>query len=460
MGQKNHKIHIYRRFTNSGLTIQVGKKNYHLSYPSKIWQHFPTFYQDNFASTLTYALTFHLSVLNFQTNRELIYHFPPPVAEPLIFKGMFFEMTSDPTDDGIKTSDYIKLLYNAYYRIHFTDRPAFPKPKNINTRTLKEIALIPLTFGKDSLLTFALARELGIKTVAVFFEEPLCPSENKHKKVLAKKFCQEFKTPMIFFPLSTGALKKIYSPDNWWGWDLLLTQYSLLLLPYLFAYPAKYLFWSHEQSCNATLTDKEGFIINPVFEQNREWLLNLNASLEALGCRSIFASLVEPLHEIAIMYILHKRYPQIAKYQNSCFGTNKEATTRRWCGTCSKCARMYIFLKAIGVDPGVVGFTTNMLTADKKNLYSLFGCQSTDSSYDCSGIGRDEQLLAFYLAAKRGAKEPLINQFRRRGLTEAQKKKSYLYKTFFSVYPPLTLTTQLKKPLLKIFTKELRSLKI
>jgi hypothetical protein len=36
------------------------------------------------------------------------------------------------------------------------------------------------------------------------------------------------------------------------------------------------------------------------------------------GDRCYLKSLLEPLHQISIFYILHHRYPELGKYQTSC----------------------------------------------------------------------------------------------------------------------------------------------
>jgi len=458
MDKKNNILHIRRYLGPKGLTISVGRKDYEIKYPLKIWQQFPSVYHQSFADTITYALTVHLSFQNFR-EKKLTYHFPPPAIEPLIFKGMLYSLPEDASAvNKFTTSQYLKLFFNSQHRIKFAYRPRYERFKNVN-RNNKKKALIPFTFGKDSLLSFALCRELGIDPVLIFFREPRCPYENRHKRILSDRFEKQFEKRVQFFPVSAGWLREVSNEGPWWGWDLLLTQYNLFMVPYLFAHRAKYLFWSHEQSCNATFVDKEGFIINPVFEQNHQWLLSMNSSFKALGCNTIFTSLIEPLHDLSIMYILHHRYPEIARFQNSCFGDEEPAKTRRWCGACPKCARMYIFMKALGISPKRVGFFQNMLVPDKIHLYSLFGCTSPDSSYDASGIGRDEQLLAFYLAHRRGVKSPLVTVFTKKFLAEAKKRAAKLAQVFFNIHTSQTIPYELKKPLLKIFDFELDTLK-
>ena len=112
----------------------------------------------------------------------------------------------------------------------------------------------------------------------------------------------------------------------------------------------------------------------------------------------------------------------------SCF-SEEEARKRRWCGVCEKCARIYIFLKALDISPERVGFYQNdMLSLKKKNLYVIFNGENDSSSYGGSGLGKDEQLLAFYLAYKNGVKGQLIDLFKKNYLKEVEEKKKSLLK--------------------------------
>lgn len=354
-------------------------------------------------------------------------------------------------------NDLLKLLYNSHFRTAFLGRPRYARFKNINRNSWTR-AIIPFSFGKDSLLTFALTQELGIKPYPVFFREPRSPYENRHKYRLAQRFLEEFDIEVNIFPVTPGWLRQ--TTDLWWGWDLLLTQYTMLLIPFLFGKRARYLFWAHEASCNETFVDGEGYIVNPVYEQSRHWLLSSNAMAKVLGCNAIFASLIEPIHEIAIMRILHNRYPEIGKYQMSCFADNKAAKNRRWCGECSKCARMYIFMLAHGINPKKIGFTQNMLSKTKRHLFAIFLDRKSnfDSAYDQSDAAREEQLLAFLLAYQKGHKEGLMKEFIKEYLREARVKERYLRQKFFSLHTTDTLTYELKKPLVSIFEEELKEL--
>lgn len=452
---KQSATHVIRRIIPNGLEISLDRKNYDILYPSNIWRDFPDVYRQNFADAIAYALTMHLCL---NGHEKIIYNFPHPQVEPFFFEGMIYSMgqTTLLGEKGVRTSDLLRSFYNRNLNISFTGRPRYSRFKNINRNT-KNRAIIPFSFGKDSLLTFALTKELGIEPYPIFFREPKSPFENRHKKKLADKFFEEFDLEVNFFPVSAGRLRQ--TTDNWWGWDMLLTQYSLLIIPYLFGLRARFLFFGHEQSCNEYFTDAEGFSINPVFEQSRRWLLTSNNLARELGSNATFASIIEPIHEIAIMKILHNRYPEIGKYQLSCFAEEDSSATKRWCGECSKCARMYIFMLALGIDPKTVGLTENLLGRKKRHLYAVFKNGNTKSSvYDQSGLGRDEQLLAFYLAVKNGVKGELIKEFVKESFLEAQSRERELKENFFGIHTTDTLPYELKKQLLRIYKEELEPL--
>lgn len=452
----NSVLEINRKVLHNGIEIKLGRKDYFITYPNPIWKDFPDVYRQTFADSLTYFLTMHLALSD---RRKLIYNFPPPATESFFFKGMVYSLPETAlTDSGVTMTKLLRQLYNTHFNIEFRERPRYARFKNVNRNSLNR-AIIPFSFGKDSLLTFALAKEIGIEPFPIFFREPRNPYENRHKYKLAQRFFDEFDVDVNIFPVTPGWLRE--TTGLWWGWDLLLTQYTLLMIPYIFGTRAKYLFWAHEASCNDTFIDDEGFKVNPVFEQSYQWLLSTNSVARIMGSNSIFASLIEPIHEIAVMKILHNRYPKIAKYQLSCFGEEIQAKTRRWCGVCSKCARIFIFLSAHGISPRRVGFNEDMLSLKKRPLYSVFqnGTGIKDSAYTESGLGRDEQLLAFYMAYKKGLKGPLMNEFKKLYLKDVKKNENKLREKYFGVHTTNTLTYELKKPVMKIYEEELSKLR-
>lgn len=449
-----NSLHIFRKITQSGIEIKIKNKKYQIDYPHRIWNKFPKSLHKIFADSLTYIATWQLPLTE---KKDIVYHFSHPFIEPIFFKILIYSIPMSIYEiENALTSEVIKQFYNSHFHTQFkavTDHFSGRKVK----RNLKEKALLLFSFGKESLLTYGLLEELGVTPVPFFMREPKSPYENAHKRKLANRFASKIGREVNFIPLSFGRLRQ--EEDLYWGWDILLSQYVFTLIPYYYFHQAKYLFLGGEQSCNFYTKDSEGYLINPVFEQSVTVLQLLGNIPELFSIGTHIGSLVEPIHEIFITYLLHRRYSEIGKFQMSCFSEEPEAKKSRWCGHCEKCARMYIFFKALNINPERVGFYNNhMLDRSKKNLYAIFGHSEVESAYGGSGLGQDEQLLAFYLAYKNGVKGELINDFVSLHLKKVERRKNKLIKEYFGVYSSCSLPSSLRRRTLKIFEKERENL--
>lgn len=446
-------LHIFRKLTPEGVELKIGKKKYKVSYPTRIWQQFPKSLHKIFADNLAYLSTWHLPLVK---NVHIAYHFPHPVIEPIFFKILLYSLTPSVFEfDNIVSSKLIKKFYNYNFKTQFKSLNYIYFGKKIK-KNLRERAILLFSFGKDSLLTYGLLNELGVTPIPFFIREPQTVYENAHKRELAKKFLKKTNTKVTFFKLSTGRLRQY--KDFFWGWDIILSQYIYTLLPFCFSHQTKYLLLGNEQSCNFYTRDDEGYFVNPVFEQSVDGMQLLQDIPKVFFINTHVGSLVEPVHELFITYILHNRYPEIAKFQMSCFADNPESAKRRWCGNCEKCARLFIFFKALNINPEKVGFyNRQMLNRKKKHLYVIFNHSAKDSAYGGSGLGYDEQLLAFYLAYKNGVKGDLINDFVKTFLNEAKKRKAKLLKEYFGIHTSYTLPSGLRQKTLRIFLEENKS---
>lgn len=453
--KKKSSLPIESQITASGIRVLVSGNPFDVVYPKRIWQKYPSPLKKLLADNVTFSQTFHLPLLLSKYD-SLDYKMPNPITQALFFKGMVHDLPSTAFLKNDSTTKLLKKLLAVKYKFEVT-RPkianvAFPKPRRSG--------VIPFTFGKDSLLTLGLCQELEIPVKLVFVYEPTPDSvvEGAHKMKLAKEFFREFNLDVEFLQNQLGVMRESH---GWLGWELQLTQYSLLLLPYAYANRSRYLFFSNEQSCNFEFINNEGFVSNPVFEQSHAWMAENNMYTRILGAKNTFlSSLVGPIHELAILKILHHRYKNIAKYQMSCWSENRQAKKKRWCGHCSKCARLYIFLLALGIDPKTVDFKDDLLAPKNKYHYSIFenGANQLEG-YDATRIGRDEQILAFYLAYKRGYRHGVMEDFIREHLTEASNRESELRRTFFGIAPATTVPEELKPQILSIFKRELKHLK-
>lgn len=442
-------LHVFRKIQGSRVEIKIKRKVYKITYHHSVWSKFPKSLHKVFADGLAFITTWHLPLID---NVRLIYHFPHPPIESVFFKLLMYSIPMNIFENrDVKTSEILKKFYNTNFQTQYKALATSYSGKKVKKR-LKEKALLLFSFGKDSLLTYALLNELRVTPILVFMKEPQSSFENAHKRKLANKFYDKIGDEVEFFPVSFGRLRQ--STGLLWGWDIILSQYAFILIPYYFYYQSRYLFFGNEQSCNFSTTDNEGYLINPVFEQSVAAMQLLQSIPKLFFIQTHIGSLVEPINEIFITYILHYRYSEIGRFQMSCFSDSPEAKKRRWCGACEKCARIYIFFKALNISPERVGFYNNMLSLDKEKFYTIFNSASTESTYGGSGLGKDEQLLAFYLAYKNGVKGELIKKFVDLYLKDVEKRKDKLIEEYFGIHTSLSLPPTLRARVIKIFEKE------
>lgn len=455
--QVNGIAKVSSQISDSGVIVRINNKQIHLHYPPSIWVRFPKMHKKIFAQNLTYAMTFQLPFL-YTTLKRMFYNMPIPLSEPFLFKGLSLALPSSAIMQTQKekriTSDYLRRLFEIEYVYsgHKTQIPPY------NRKSLSDHAIMPFTFGKDSLLTYALAREFGIKVHPVYISEPYQTYEEHVKKELSEPFRKEFHIQIGFLKNSLGVFRE---PEGWLGWELQLTQYSLMLLPYVYAKKAGYILFSNEQSCDLTSIDDDGFKFNPVFEQSHAWLLQNSLMTSIVGGNSLqIGSLLEPIHDLGILRILHHRYPEIGKYQTSCDMPNKPKGEGRWCENCTKCGRIYIMLLALGINPKSVGFKHDLLKNKYHHLYTVFSQDKIkDSGYDQSEAGKNEQILSFYMAYQLNIQGPVMKTFVRHFLTYARKHERILKQIFFGIHSTKTVPPALRPKLLRIYRQELDVMK-
>ena len=82
-------------------------------------------------------------------------------------------------------------------------------------------------------------------------------------------------------------------------------------------------------------------------------------------------------------------------------------------------------------------------------------------TYAHTKVGRDEQLFAFYLATKRGAKGELIEEFKASPLIqEAKDREEELWKTFCTLHTSISVPKELRASVNSIYKEELASFQI
>ena len=164
-----------------------------------------------------------------------------------------------------------------------------------------------------------------------------------------------------------------------------------------------------------------------------------------------------PLTNLALVGLLHQRYPYLGQYEVSCdsLDANNEP---RWCCNCSKCARLSIFMKAFGIDTKKIGYKSDMLSIKHKRLYSCLGEGSKIDQYEASPQSKEQQLLAFYMAYKRGEKGKLIDFFLEKHLKTLKGRLAPLRNKYLKIYKAEEIPYKLKSKILPIYKEQLKIL--
>ena len=444
-------MNISTTITNKGYTILWNGKRFPVVYPHLVWKKMPTETTHILVDNLAYIQTSEMPYL--LNEGQIEYNSGEPFLRPIYFKGELqhlpFACDIDHTNAFSALKKFLKIKYS------------FSQPMKLPSRSFRteEKAIISLTFGKDSMISYALAQELELNPVGVAALEGGLPFENAHRQVLMKKFSKEFHTNVHAITDGTVDLcdAKYHNIKTQFGHANTLSGYALLLLPFNHYERARYTILGNEQSCNDYYITKQKFKAFPVYDQTALFTKQCDIITKLMTRGSVSTlSLIEPIHEMAIMKILHHRYPHYAKYQMSCFpDDHADGKTNRWCQHCSKCARMIMFAHALGIDMNTLGISHDMLDRGSLSYFSLFGAKG-DVSFDISGCGRDEQLLAFYLAYKKGVRGYLIDLFKKRHYHEAKTREDELMKNFFSVHSMSTIPLHLRNPLKSILNEELQ----
>ncbi|MBN2422837.1 hypothetical protein JXB41_06425 [Candidatus Woesearchaeota archaeon] len=446
------------KFDSKGIVLSVNEIKYALEFPSEVWMNFPIEHKKIFADNYAFLKSLHLPRF-FEDYEKIEYKTSFPLFKSQIYNCMLNNLAFSADVDNASSAEYIKGFLNLEFGFNGYKKDSLPDYKE----ELQEKAVVAMSFGKDSLLSYGLAKEIGLEPVPIMSVDNDCPVENKYKINISKIFSKETGTKI---GLITNNTSLIHRPKYWkipnteWGFGHLITEYVFNTMPFAHYLNSKYIVLGNEKSCDDSYINKEGYLSYPVYDQSSEWLLELTKFAKSMTNNQMqVISLIEPLYELAVLKILHNRYPELGKYQMSCFpDENEYGKHHYWCGACSKCARIYILLRANKILPKRIGFKTDMLDMKHKNLYSIFGVEKKEGAsvgYDTSGCGRDEQLYAFYLAYKNGAKGKLIDLFKKEHLHEAKEREEEFYKKFYGIHKSKTIPEHILTKLIPIFKEEL-----
>lgn len=454
-------VRIHATNTTKGVKIKISSKplstEFEVKYPNSIWEKYPKENKIKLLDNIAYIFTAHLP-LYLKGNIRLEYNTGYPQcfswAQHCFMKHLplyWYYYKSR----GTGVFPLLKTLLNS--RAYFSDTkdvpPEFPATDDNNI-------ILPFTFGKDSFLSYHVIKELGLNPILIFFDNPDDSDfEGKHKKILFKEFVKKTKDQYHFFENPIEQIRD-QEPQGCYGWELLLTSWTILSLPFAYKHEAGYLVFSNEKSVNAFFYDESGFKVVPEYEQAYQATEELSLMTQALSEGEVYTTtFLQGLNDIAIVGILKYRYPETTlKYLMSCWSG---AEDKRWCGNCSKCARLYLYLSAFGVDPiKEAGFEDNLFLKSHQNLYNVFGKKASGTGWDSFGLNTYEQALAFYICTLRGQKDPLVKKFKKTQLYKYVKENlAELVDEYLSLHEEHTTPVIWEKQINKIYNSTLREIK-
>ncbi|MGE5297882.1 MAG: hypothetical protein ACM3KM_01840 [Acidobacteriaceae bacterium] len=448
-------IEVDSKIEKNGLTVIVNKKPLKLEYPEFVWSAFPRRLKEVFQDNITLSSTFFVpQILNIP---EIHYKTSRPISEVFLFKNGIYDMPASANVDQKSSVSYLKKFVNTVAAFK-DDQISLPEPQRAPRKPNKDI-VIPFTFGKDSLLSAAVAKEIGLKVHLVYFIEPSHAFEYQHKKPLIKAF-EKIGLPVHTVKYGPGSMRygKLWNKQTELGWGLQTTEYALLSLPFLYYWNAPYIAFGNEHSCGESGIDEEGVLTYwTAYDQHPDWTAQQGLLVSLVGGSPVkVLSLVEPLHEMAEIAVLYRRYPELAKYQMSCLALNKSAKKNRWCQNCEKCGAMYAFMKAVGIDVKSAGFTKDLFDRNHLHLFKNLFFQKNNQIY----YGMEEEVyLAMYLSLKRGEKGEVIEQFKKLVFPKFKLRVSEYLKEYFGVYKSRSMPDDIRKKVLPLFEKELSAVR-
>ena len=460
MKRGKRKAEININITNKGILLDLISKSRiihtRLIYPQKIWQSYDQ--KEKLTRNLSYLLTLPFPlVANFQKVR---YNTEKPELKKQFQKLMLKDLPSSTFEYKKQDPEQLKKQFLSLKTIfseqNLKKQQLKPKqqPKPKKSTISKPILL--LSFGKDSLLSLAISKEIGLDPISIYVNDTISPTENKLKIETFKNLQNE--KIITHRHIITNSIEKLNDFETWnrqemtFNYAHMVTSFYFLALPFTNFYNSKYLMTGNEQNMDFYLTQNNKKLY-PVYDQSMEWTKEQDKMLKTFQKNLTSFSIIRPITDLAILKILYSRYPKIAKHQISCYGLDA-SRRKRWCQDCFACTGTSLFLTALGINPKLVGLK-KLFSKKHKKLYSLFDPREMDV-YDaiCS---RDQELLTMLMALRKGNKGYVLDLFKKHHLKEALAREDEIRKKYFKIYSS-RIPQKIKPKVISIYKEELKEL--
>ena len=459
--ERERSVKINSQLIRDGIKIKVqsaeSTTDLSLVFPKEVWRQFPKTNRRKLLDNVAYIFTAHLPFLlkgNIRTEYNTCYPHSFLWANISFMRNLTAYWYLLKSKRGSHTSSMLKTLLNSR-SIFAPTRDVIPEFPT----TIDEKVLIPFSFGKDSFLTYYLAKEIDLKPTLIWFNDPIDEGyEGKHKKILYKRFKKVIKEDFYIIDNPLGSLRE--KGEGWFGWELAITSWLLLSIPFAYKHKTGYVIVSNEKSTNSFFYDKDGIRVLPDYEQSAQATEELSLLSQALTEGEVYTTtLLQGINEVGIIAVLKKRYYQNTfNFLMSCWSETESGKEKKWCGNCSKCARIYLYLAACDVNPiKEAGFKDNMFLAKHRKLYNVFGEHASGTGWDAFGLNDDEQAFAFFLCSLRGIKAPLVQSFEKNiYFREVKDNFGKFLDEFYGLHPEDLTPLEWKTKIRKILNSELK----
>lgn len=436
-----------------GIEISLRDRKYRIGYPADIWSGSPAELREALVENISFASTHFLGPM--LKCEKICYDTRVPLLESYLFRNQFFDLLSCELADNARHLSYLRSFYNLEFEFASGDS-VFPS-RLPEFDEAEPAVVIPFTFGKESLCTFAMMLELGVKPVLVYCQEPVQPYEESYKLKALENLRQKTGVASYFIENAPGLFRYGQEFKDWRGirlgteigWGSQTTLLAMMMLPFNFYHQADYILFGSEYSNNEFLLRK-GWKTYLSYDQSSFWTMQQNNLIRILSndqCR--VKSSLEPLEELAIFYLLHTRYPELGQFQFSCSAEKPLLDGSQWCHQCHKCERMFVFACCCGIHPAALGFKKNILE-EPGHFESFLGQEfKSGSQYEMEGI--------FTVLERAGIKSPYIDRFRAEKQTKCESFENY-FDFFTGLKDHSNLPVEYESRFCEIFEESNRSL--
>jgi len=225
--------------------------------------------------------------------------------------------------------------------------------------------------GKESLLTYGVARDAGCEPYPCFFNESghhwltavkayrwLSANEPRTLRVWSNvdRLYSAIERSMRI--IRKDALRR-RRPEVYPVRLFFFEHYVFSCLPLLYKRRVGNVILGNEYDDPSGLTYEFNGIRHyyAVYDQSQEFDAYMAGWFRRRGWAFRQWSAVRPLSGLLVERILSRRYPELFRLQVSCHSAHGDGGDVRPCGTCFKCNGIQLFLLANGADPGVIGYT-------------------------------------------------------------------------------------------------------